>query len=52
MPQNMSYMIAGYIAAAVVYVGYTAILLRRRADVTAISPNATYSATNAEGAWT
>ncbi|HEX8848224.1 MAG TPA: hypothetical protein VF761_01695 [Gemmatimonadaceae bacterium] len=33
MPQNMSYMIAGYVAAAVVYLGYTILLQRRRGDV-------------------
>ena len=33
MPENMSYMVAGYVAAAVVYIGYTVVLLRRRAEV-------------------
>lgn len=32
-PQNGGFMVAGYIAAAVVYIGYTLILLRRRREV-------------------
>ncbi|HEX2778439.1 MAG TPA: hypothetical protein VHM30_03000 [Gemmatimonadaceae bacterium] len=32
-PDNTGYMIAGYIAAAVVYLGYTLVLVRRRRDI-------------------
>lgn len=32
-PQNGGYMVAGYIAAGIVYVGYTLILLRRRREI-------------------
>lgn len=32
-PENSGYMVAGYIAAAIVYIGYTLILLRRRREI-------------------
>ena len=35
MPDNASFMYAAYVAAAVVYLGYAAALLRRRARVRA-----------------
>ena len=32
-PDNGGFMVAGYLAAATIYLGYTLVLLRRRRDV-------------------